>query len=123
MSVDWFTLDLGILAADGETGQDALDTIRRHAAEFVAAGGVLSWREWRDLSPASRSAFLDARTAYDAQRAVDIGTASQGPQGAAEVLARVDGGALKVRLLLERMAAAGARQIQQEAEAKARGGR
>ena len=79
----------------------------RTAEAFLRAGGAVSLADLAGLLPEERVALAVAAERLAADRAAALGLAAQGPLGAAEVLAAVDGGAARRRVLLERAAAGG----------------
>lgn len=87
----------------------ALPQLVAEGVDFLRAGGVLSLAEWADLSPAEKSAMVEAGNVVAAERAAAIGIASQSPAAAARVAAVADGGessrALSIGTVLERIAA------------------
>lgn len=93
-----------VRASDVEESAKAPAVVEALAAEalaFIHAGGVLSLADWCDLLPCERAAFLAARRAYDAERAVWGAVASMSPHGAAEVAAPADGGDAKDTMRLD----------------------
>lgn len=78
--------------------QAVVEALAAEALAFIHAGGVLTLSDWSDLLPCERAAFLAARVAYDARRAVDHARAMTAP---AEVGAPADGGAAKEEVTLE----------------------
>lgn len=80
------------------------------AADFLRAGGVVTIADWKDLEDVERAALVQAGGIVAAERAARIGAATQGPAGAAAVLAEADGGEalaqVQLRETVSRVAAA-----------------
>lgn len=74
-----------------------LDDLR----DFIRAGGAPSLAEWLSLSAECRAALAGEAEVMRIEQAVRIGSAAQGPAAAAEILAEIDGGALRRRLALK----------------------
>jgi hypothetical protein len=83
---------------------DAILAMSIQAELFIRAGGRLTWAEWKALDAEWRAAFADAGDRVADSRAVSAGWASQGPDQAAQVAEPHDGGALRLRLALSRVA-------------------
>lgn len=84
--------------------QTALAILCRTAESFLRSGGTLSLEDFGALSPDERAAFEVASSRVTADRSAALGLATQGVLGAACVLAEVDGGDARLRVLLEQAA-------------------
>lgn len=62
------------------------------AQQFVAAGGVLLWSDWKQMTPEERAAFVAVQNRRRVEQAMRIGNASSGPRGVLETAAELDGG-------------------------------
>lgn len=76
---------------------------------FLRAGGTVSPGWWLRLTPLERLALVDAGDRLSAARAVAFGAASTG--GVADVASRIDGGAARLRCLLQREVSAVAAEV------------
>lgn len=99
-SLDWFIVDSGLVQEVGEFGKDAQHGLELAAEEFLRAGGVLSWGEWKQLGDASRRAFIKARQRVETERATMLGLAISGPDAALRLYSAVDGGRAAIQKLL-----------------------
>jgi hypothetical protein len=82
---------------------EALVAMKEEAYDFLRAGGSLSWREWESLEDGAKAAFLSAGEKLNIERAVIVGSASQGPLQAALILSHVDGGDLLCQVALDQI--------------------
>lgn len=71
------------------------------ARAFLGAGGVLSWRDWREMDDSERAAFVEAGKTLAAERAAQTGIASQSLAGAIQVGSEADGGEAAKHLGME----------------------
>lgn len=103
MKIDRFMLATsGLVDGQGEIGDETRAVLSESAEAFLRAGGVLSFSDWEAFSQETRAAFVDANERVWAERAFMIGVASQGVDGAATIIEKVDGGDTRIRLALDR---------------------
>jgi hypothetical protein len=95
-------MSLGVFLSSGALAVPTADEVKANdramgamiveARAFLASGGVLSWRDWREMDESERSAFVEAGRINAAERASMTGVASQSLAGALQVAAEADGG-------------------------------
>ena len=117
-------MSLGVFLSSGALAVPTADEIQANdramaatiieAGSFLRAGGVLSWRDWREMDGSERSAFVEAGKMLAAERASLAGVASQSMAGALSVGSVADGG--------EAMQAIGLEAAIQSVVASAQGG-
>jgi len=105
----------------GEWTDRAIAALFGHAEQFLRAGGKLSWAEWCSMDATTKAAFSRAGDMLDTERAIACGLATQGIDAQADLVAEFDGGEMKRRIVLERMAARIDVQLRAAAEAHAAG--
>ena len=98
MTPDKFMLASGLLDVDLDENARAL--LSDKADAFVRAGGFVSLDEWAGLSAPSKAALIGAQERLSAERAAQVGLASQGRLDAAEVLSASDDGEAKMSMIL-----------------------
>lgn len=103
------------LAADpsARLDGDALDALRRCIDGFLRAGGRIGPEEFARLTAVERVMLAHVGDALRAEIAAATGIASQGRMEAASVLAPSDGGHAKAQMILESLATAKARELNQ----------
>ncbi len=89
---------------DAKQEQQLQPLLVETALTFLRCGGRLSLLDFALLSGPSRAAFAAAGDMFRAATAAQIGAAASGPEGAANVLAEVDGGQAKADLAVSRVA-------------------
>ena len=72
------------------------------AKQFLDAGGVLLWSDWKGMTPAERAAFVAAENRRRVEQAMRIGTASTGPRGVLQTAAELDGGQALEEAMLQK---------------------
>lgn len=89
------------LAKLPEDSPDLETAISKNAENFLRAGGALSLDDWNLMAEIERTAFVIAGDRIRIGDSVNVGLASQSLDSAASLYAAVDGGALKVRSVID----------------------
>ena len=87
MTLDWFTVSLGIAKAEVTLETRAL---MFESAEAFLRVGALSAQEWQLLSPVSREVFMEASTKLRAEMAALVAHALASTIDGADTLETVD---------------------------------
>ncbi len=98
---------------------EAFARLVSEAVDFIRAGGVVSLRDWCELSEPERGAMVEAGNVVATERAVAMGLAAQSPRAAAEVAKSVDGGDTLRNMTLAEMTARVAAKVPTEPSAGA----
>ena len=67
--IDWLIADIS--ETEVEVTEELWRSMLNHCAEFLSAGGRISWERWAMLSPASRAAFSEAAAALKIRSALE----------------------------------------------------
>lgn len=59
---------------------------------FLRCRGTILWNQWEDMDPATKALFIEAGEQLEVERASLLAVALSGPEGAARVYSKVDGG-------------------------------
>ena len=102
-----------------EKSPEAFARMVSEAVDFLRAGGVVSLRDWCELSEPERGAMVEAGNVVATERAVAVGLASQSPQAAATVAKAVDGGETLRNMTLAQMTAHVAAKVPTEPSVRA----
>lgn len=84
-----------------ELTDNAADVLSAHAELFLRGGGTLTLTDWAMMVADEREAFTDAGERIRLESITLAGMASSSPLAAADIYKHIDGGDLKIRLVLD----------------------